>query len=163
MNFVRDKLKAGFVGRHDLLAQIHGFTSPPVHATLQLTAEPAGRSTGRNQRILVITGEPGIGKSTVMCRIIHADADRKLMLRGSVATRSIVSNIMGVEAVKFFTQASTAVLAEQAFGGTKSRGEIMAGLKRSVAFAIATGNGVLVRNAVGMAWARKADGAERRR
>ncbi len=51
--FVTEKLGAGFVGRLDLLCQIQLFFDPTA-----------------TERVLLITGEPGIGKSTVMCRLV---------------------------------------------------------------------------------------------
>ncbi len=59
--FVSDKLKDGFVGRSNLFTQIHDFISSPGRII---------SSAGGSERVLLVTGEPGIGKSTVMCQII---------------------------------------------------------------------------------------------
>ncbi len=64
-DFIRDKLKAGFVGRFDLLSEINSFMTRP----------PQSAHGGGGERTLLITSEPGIGKSTVMCRIIHPILD----------------------------------------------------------------------------------------
>ncbi len=56
--FVADKLEGGFIGRLGVLAQIREFLG--------------SRGGARKERVLLLTGEPGMGKSTVMCRIIES-------------------------------------------------------------------------------------------
>ncbi len=69
-DFVRDKLRDGFIGRADLFTAVKSFIKAPASHLSAGTTGSGGPVSQRIERVLLITGEPGIGKSTVMCRII---------------------------------------------------------------------------------------------